>query len=96
MATETLHISLPDTLKRYVEECVTEGGYGNTSEYIRELIRRDRDTKRAGSQAELEGLLLQGLDSLEAGLSHEVTAEYWDALRQEARQRLAAAQRSEQ
>ena len=86
MATETLHISLPDNLKRYVEARVSEGGYGNTSEYIRELIRQDRDERKRQVQERLEALLLEGLDSLERGEGIEVTPAYW----QERRARLLA------
>lgn len=37
------NISLPDPLKAFVEEQVVEQGYGTSSEYMRELIRKDRD-----------------------------------------------------
>jgi antitoxin ParD1/3/4 len=88
MATETLHISLPDTLRRYVEERVREGHYGNTSEFIRELIRRDLDERRA-KRERLEENLLEAITSLDRGEGHEVTPEYWQDLRQRARARLA-------
>jgi antitoxin ParD1/3/4 len=81
MATETLHISLPDNLKRYVEQQVADGGYGNTSEYIRELIRRDREERKRQAQEKLEALLLEGLDSLERDERIEVTPEYWSERR---------------
>lgn len=77
MATETMNISLPENLKRYVERRVSEGDYGNTSEYIRELIRKDREERRRRAQEKLEALLLEGLDSLERGEGVEVTPEYW-------------------
>jgi antitoxin ParD1/3/4 len=92
MAIETMNVSLPDTLKRYVEERVSEGGYGNTSEYIRELIRQDREERKRQAQAKLEGLLLEGLESLERGEGIEVTPEYWQEFRREARERLARLQ----
>jgi hypothetical protein len=34
--------SLPDELKTFVDDCFVHDGYGSTSEYVRELIRRDR------------------------------------------------------
>jgi antitoxin ParD1/3/4 len=37
----TMNISLPDALKAFVDAQVTQGGYGTSSEYVRELIRRD-------------------------------------------------------
>jgi antitoxin ParD1/3/4 len=87
MATETLHISLPDSLKRYVEERVGEGGYGNTSEYLRELIRADRDARRLEAQRRLETLLLEGLEN---GEPTPMTQADWETIRREARNRLQA------
>ena len=86
MATETMNISLPDTLRRFVEEQVSEGGYGNTSEYIRDLIRRDREARRREAERRLEVLLLQGVNSAERGDVVEATPEYW----RERRARLTA------
>jgi len=74
-AMETLNFSLPEELKRWVEAQVTSGGYGNTSEYIRELIRLDRKRK---AEERLEKLLIEGLDS---GEPIEVTPEYWERKR---------------
>ncbi len=53
----TMNISLPDSLKAYVDEQVSERGYGTSSEYVRELIRRDQDRRL------LRGALLQGASS---------------------------------
>jgi putative addiction module CopG family antidote len=39
----TMNISLPDALKTFVDEQVAARGYGTSSEYVRELIRADRD-----------------------------------------------------
>lgn len=53
----TMNISLPDTLKSFVDEQVRQRGYGTSSEYVRELIRRDQD------RLQLRGLLLAGAAS---------------------------------
>ncbi|GAB2853392.1 type II toxin-antitoxin system ParD family antitoxin [Microbacterium insulae] len=39
----TMNVSLPDSLRQFVDEQVSERGFGTTSEYVRELIRYDRD-----------------------------------------------------
>ena len=39
----TMNISLPDSLKSFVDEQVTQRGYGTSSEYVRDLIRKDHD-----------------------------------------------------
>jgi antitoxin ParD1/3/4 len=68
----TMNISLPNALKAFVDEQVSGAGYGSSSEYIRELIRRDRD------RLHLRGLLLEGASSAPTA---PVTAAYFDALR---------------
>ena len=57
----TMNVSLPDKLKAFAEGQVDNGQYGSTSEYVRELIRRDQD------RALLRGLLLDGASSPIAG-----------------------------
>jgi antitoxin ParD1/3/4 len=52
-----MNISLPDTLKSFVDEQVNQGSYGTSSEYVRELIRKDQD------RLQLRGLLLAGAAS---------------------------------
>jgi len=56
----SLNISLPEPLKDYVESRVQEGDYGTPSEYLRELIRRDKELRRARLQAELVQALHSG------------------------------------
>lgn len=68
----TMNISLPDALKTFVDEQVGERGYGTSSEYVRELIRRDQDRQN------LRGLLLAGAASAPTG---PVDDKYFDALR---------------
>lgn len=69
-----MNVSLPETLKAYVEEQVASGGYGTVSEYLRELIREDKKRK---AQERLESFLLEGLDS---GDPVPVTPDFWQAL----------------
>jgi antitoxin ParD1/3/4 len=52
-----MNVSLPDELRSYVDEQVEGGRYGSTSEYVRELIRRDQDRQR------LRRLVLSGAES---------------------------------
>ena len=53
----TMNISLPDELKQFVDAQVSEHGYGSTSEYLRDLIRKQRDVEK------LRGMLLEGVKS---------------------------------
>lgn len=38
----TMNIALPEPMKQFVYERVSEGGYSSVSEYIRGLIREDQ------------------------------------------------------
>ena len=49
-----MNVSLPATLKSFVDQQVSNRGYGSSSEYVRELICKDQDRQR------LRGLLLEG------------------------------------
>jgi antitoxin ParD1/3/4 len=53
MAMTSLNISLPDPLKSYVEDRVASGDFGTPSEFIRNLIRQDKDFRRSRLEAEL-------------------------------------------
>lgn len=51
-----LPISLPDAMNDYVQTRVEDGQYGNTSEYFRDLVRRDQEQRQMAIQ-ELRRLL---------------------------------------
>ena len=57
----TMNISLPDPMKSWVEEQAQSGRYSNSSDYVRDLIRRDRE--RALKIANLQALTTEGLES---------------------------------
>ena len=77
----TMNISLPDTLKEFVDQQVTTAGYGTSSEYVRELIRHDQDRLR------LRNLLLEGAQSKVTG---PADADYFANLRSDIKKRLTA------
>lgn len=68
----TMNISLPDTLKAFVDEQVSQRGFGTSSEYVHELIRKDQERRL------MRSLLLEGSSS-EA--TQTVTPAYFDRLR---------------
>ena len=59
-----MNISLPDTLKAWAEQRVAEGRYSSTSDYVRDLMRRDQDEaeKLVWLQAEIDKGLASGFD----------------------------------
>lgn len=79
----TLTISLPDSLKAFIESEVQTKGYGNVSEYVRTLVRQARERE---ADERLEALLLEGLQS---GQSVPVTPEFWSELKSDAAKILA-------
>jgi antitoxin ParD1/3/4 len=72
----TMNVSLPEDLKHFVDSQVTHGNYGSTSEYVRDLIRRDHDRRR------LRAALLEGARS---PITSNVDAAYFASLRAQAR-----------
>jgi antitoxin ParD1/3/4 len=71
----SMNITLPEPMRRFVEEQIATGSYGTASEYVRALIREDQKRR---AQERLEALLLEGLDS---GDPIEATPEFWHELK---------------
>ena len=82
----TVTISLPDSLKDFIEREVETKGYGNVSEYMRGLLREAQKKEEAGR---LEALLLEGLTSGEMSLNRE----FWREIKREAAQMLVRKKR---
>ncbi len=57
----TMNISLPEQMKSWVEEQTRDGRFGNVSDYMRDLIRRDQDRQQA--VAEIQALIDEGIAS---------------------------------
>ena len=53
MSMTSLHISLPEALKEYVEGQVASGDWGTPSEYVRELIRQDKERRLGNLEQDL-------------------------------------------
>ena len=78
----TMNISLPDSMKAFIDEQVAQRGYGTSSEYVRELIRREQDRAQMRST-----LLAAGASPIVA----EATPDYFAKLRTRVRKSAAAA-----
>lgn len=55
-----MSFALPESLREYIDERVSSGGYGNTSEYLRDLIRRDQQIQAV---RRLQRLIADGIES---------------------------------
>lgn len=73
-----MNISLPASLKSFLDEQVISRGFGTSSEYVRELIRKDLQRQR------LRDLLLQGAQSAPAAPADDA---YFQGLRARTRSR---------
>ncbi len=74
----TLNISLPDEMRRFVDQQVSAGGYATASEYIRALVRKAQ--KEAGRDW-LAAELHKGIDSLDAGKGVVADDKFWQRQR---------------
>jgi antitoxin ParD1/3/4 len=87
LAMETLKISLPSSLKSFVDEQLATGNHKDPSEYIAALVQAER--KRSAEKKLLE--LVKQAD--ESGPATPMTAQDWDRIRSRARARLAKEKR---
>lgn len=65
----TMNVSLPDQMKDLIEEQVRSGAYSNTSDYVRDVVRRDLE--RRHKLAEFQRLVQEGIASGVSPLSME-------------------------
>lgn len=75
----TVTISLPESLKSFIDEQLSTKGYGNVSEYFRSLLREAQEREQ---DARLEALLLEGLAS--GGKDLPLGKAFWRDLKGEA------------
>lgn len=80
---QSMNISLPESLKQFVDGQIAQGRYSSVSEYVRELIRNDEKRK---AEEQLEAMLLEGLNSAESPL----IPDDWSAIRKDAMAKLEA------
>lgn len=55
-----MSFALPESMREYIDNRVAAGHYGNTSEYIRDLVRRDQEEQ---ARKRLRDLIEEGLAS---------------------------------
>jgi antitoxin ParD1/3/4 len=75
----TVTISLPESLRAFIDEQLATKGYGNVSEYFRSLLREAKDRE---DDARLEALLVEGL--VTGGDDIPLTRGFWKDLKAEA------------
>ena len=60
MSRQTMSFALPESMREYIVSRVSASTYGNTSEYIRDLVRRDQEEQ---AKARFRDLIEVGLAS---------------------------------
>ena len=66
-------ISLTDDLKAFVDTRVKSRGYNSSSEYVRDLLRRDEER---AAQEQFEALIEEGMQSVDAGDWQDLRTEF--------------------
>jgi antitoxin ParD1/3/4 len=77
----TMNISLPDPLRDWVQEQIQDGNYASSSDYVRDLIRRDRESRE-------HQMVLQ--EAITAGLKSGISQRSLEELLEEAKAKFAA------
>ncbi len=68
----TMNVSLPDLMKEWVESQIEEGHYSNSSDYVRDLIRRDQECQ------DKREVLIKALEAGEkSGVSKRTLDDIW-------------------
>ena len=73
----TMNVTLPDALRRFVEEQVVRGGYASADEYLRALVREAR------TRAELAQVEARLLEAVRGEPATPVTPETWARIERE-------------
>lgn len=63
----TMNVSLPETMKSWVENRVNSGEYANASDYMRDLIRHDQEQHKEALDADTIAAIRRGIADIKAG-----------------------------
>jgi antitoxin ParD1/3/4 len=90
----SMNISLPDPMRDYVQARIDSGQFATTSDYVRDLIRRDQNRVEEDQRwlRELDASIERSFEDLKSGRVTEAT-EVFDRL--EAKYKRMAAARAE-
>lgn len=81
----TMTVSLPDPMKDWIEAQVRQGEYASASDYVRDLVRRDR--ARREQELTLDELRRKLAGSRESGVSGRTVDDIFAEAREIARRR---------
>jgi antitoxin ParD1/3/4 len=72
----TMNVSIPDKMRKWVENQIKTGIYSNASDYVRDLIRRDQEYK---DKRETLRLALESGEK--SGVSKRTLDEIWKEIK---------------
>ena len=78
----TMNISLPDQMKQWVEQQVATGRYANASDYMQDVLRRDK-----AMVARLQATIDEAVDS---GVVDMSPAELFEDIKRHSREQIRA------
>jgi antitoxin ParD1/3/4 len=81
----TMTVSLPDPMKDWIEAQITRGEYASVSDYVRDLIRRDR--ARRETELSIDDLRKLVVDAKASGVSNRSVDEIFADAEKVARSR---------
>ena len=81
----TMTVSLPDPMKDWIETQIRKGDYASVSDYVRDLVRRDRD--RREHELTLDELRRKLADSRDSGIGERTVDEIFAEARDIAKAR---------
>ncbi|HTV32532.1 MAG TPA: type II toxin-antitoxin system ParD family antitoxin [Methylocella sp.] len=81
----TMTVSLPDPMKDWIEAQIRRGDYASISDYVRDLVRRDRD--RREQELTLDELRKKLAASKDSGVSARTVDEIFAEAREIAKGR---------
>ena len=80
----TMTISLPEPMKEWIEARIKEGEYASTSDYVRDLVRRDRD-RRSRPELTMDDLRRIVDESRASGVGEKSVSDIFDQAKKRAR-----------
>ena len=84
----TVTISLPESLRDFIDHQVKTKGYGNVSEYFRGLLR---EAQERDAEKRLETLMIQSLDDARPDI--DINPEFWADVKKRFLKRVAQKER---
>ena len=92
----SLTLSLPESIREFIESRVSEAGYPSASEYIRVLVEEDQK-RRSEELEQLRAQVRVGLDELDRGeyTEHGTAEELAEDIKAEGRKWLGEQNRAE-